>query len=146
MAQGARQGEDPVAAIESGSVDPIYVLHGAERFLVDRCLKAIRKAVLGGYGARGGASFNHDVFELKETPLGTVVATARTMPMMARRRLVIAKGIDEVKAPELGPLLPYVEDPNPTTCLVLIGEKIDTRFKVFATLRKAGFLHDFPAL
>jgi DNA polymerase-3 subunit delta len=29
---------------------------------------------------------------------------------------------------------------------VLIGEKIDTRFKVFATLRKAGYLHEFPSL
>ena len=29
---------------------------------------------------------------------------------------------------------------------MLIGEKIDTRFKVFSTLRKAGYLHDFPQL
>jgi DNA polymerase-3 subunit delta len=66
--------------------------------------------------------------------------------MMARRRLVVAKGVDDVKAPDLEPLLPYVQDPNPTTCLVLIGEKIDTRFKVFATLRKAGYLHEFAPL
>ncbi len=135
---------DVIGAIASGQIDPIYCLHGAERYLVDRCLAAIRQAVLGAAGV--GASFNHDVFDLKETPMGRVVSTARTMPMMARRRLVIGKGVDEVKAPELEPLLPYVEDPNPTTCLVLIGEKIDTRFKVFSTLRKAGYLHDFPPL
>ena len=135
---------DLFGAIASGQLDPIYCLHGAERYLVDRCLAAIRQAVLGSAG--GGASFNHDVFDLKETPMGRVVGTARTMPMMARRRLVIGKGVDDVKAPDLEPLLPYVEDPNPTTCLVLIGEKVDTRFKVFATLRKAGFLHEFPAL
>jgi DNA polymerase-3 subunit delta len=121
------------------------VLYGAERYLVDRCLAAIRRAVLGGNGS--GASFNHDVFELKESPMGRVVSTARTMPMMARRRLVVAKGLDEVKAPDLEPLLSYVADPNPTTCLVLLGgEKLDTRFKVLATLRKAGYLHDFPSL
>jgi len=135
---------DLLGAIASGEIDPIYCLHGAERYLVDRCLAAIRQAVLGSAG--GGASFNHDVFDLKEAPMARVVGTARTMPMMARRRLVIGKGVDEVKAPELEPLLPYVQDPNPTTCLVLIGEKIDTRFKVFATLRKAGYLHDFPSL
>src|SRR5262252_8586803 len=119
-------------AIESGQLDPIYVLYGAERYLVDRCLAAIRRAVLGDAGT--GASFNHDVFDLKEAPLSRVVATARTMPMMARQRLVVAKGIDEVKAPDLEPLLPYVEDPNPTTVLVLVGgEKLDTRFKVLAT-------------
>ncbi len=135
---------DLFGAIAAGQIDPIYCLYGAERYLIDRCLAAIRQAVLGSAG--GGASFNHDVFELKEAPMGRVVATARTMPMMARRRLVIGKGIDEVKAPDLEPLLSYVADPNPTTCLVLIGEKIDTRFKVFATMRKAGYLHEFAAL
>jgi DNA polymerase-3 subunit delta len=140
--------EDPTAAIERGELDPIYCLHGAERFLVDRCLNAIRKAVLGTTG--GGPSFNADFFELKETPLGTVVSAARTLPLFAtgplKLRLVVAKGIDDVKADLLEPLLAYVKDPNPSTCLVLVGEKIDTRFKVFATLRKAGFLHDFPPL
>ncbi|HET6149968.1 MAG TPA: DNA polymerase III subunit delta [Polyangia bacterium] len=148
MPPGPRDDGDVIAAIERGEIDPmsrpIFGLHGAERYLVDRCLAAIRKAVLGNAG--GGASFNHDVFDLKEAPIARVVATARTMPMMAKRRLVVAKGIDEVKAPDLEPLLSYVEDPNPSTCLVLIGEKIDTRFKVFANLRKAGYLHDFPAL
>jgi DNA polymerase-3 subunit delta len=139
-----RQDGDLVAAIESGQIDAIYCLHGAERYLIDRCLQAIRKVVLGA--AAGGASFNHDVFELKETPLGTVVSTARTMPMMAKRRLVVAKGIDEVKAPDLEPLLPYVQDPNPSTCLVLLGDKVDTRYKVFVALRKGGFLHEFPPL
>jgi DNA polymerase-3 subunit delta len=143
---GPSQDEDLVAAIEAGRIDPIYALHGPERFLVDRCLAAIRKAILGAAARPGAASFNHDVFDLKDTPIGTVVSTARTVPMMARRRLVVAKGIDDVKAQELEPLLPYVQDPNPTTCLVLIGDKIDTRFKVFATLRKAGWLHDFPSL
>jgi len=135
---------DLVSAIESGRLDPIYCLHGAERYLIDRCLAAIRKTVLGA--AAAAASFNHDVFELKETPLSTVVSTARTMPMMARRRLVVGKGIDEVKAPDLEPLLPYVQDPNPTTCLVLVGDKVDTRFKVFVALRKAGWLHEFAPL
>ena len=135
---------DLFGAIASGQIDPIYCLYGAERYLVDRCLAAIRQAVLGAAG--GGASFNHDVFDLKEAPMGRVVSTARTVPMMARRRLVIGKGVDEVKAPDLEPLLSYVADPNPTTCLVLIGEKIDTRFKVFATLRKAGYLHEFASL
>ena len=65
-----------MGAIASGQIDPIYCLHGAERYLIDRCLAAIRQAVLGSAG--GGASFNHDVFELKETPMGRVVSTART--------------------------------------------------------------------
>lgn len=140
--------EDPTIAIERGELDPIYCLHGAERFLVDRCLTSIRKAILGT--ASAAASFNADFFELKESNINAVLAAARTLPLFAtgplKRRLVVAKGVDEVKAEQLEPLIAYVADPNPASCLVLIGDKIDTRFKVFTSLRKAGYLHDFPSL
>ncbi|HEY2900661.1 MAG TPA: DNA polymerase III subunit delta [Polyangia bacterium] len=140
--------EDPIGAIERGELEPIYCLHGAERYLLDRCVNAIRKAILGTTAT--APSFNADVFDLKDANLGAVVSAARTLPMFAtgpsKKRLVLAKGVDDVKADALEPLLAYVADPNPSTCLVLVGEKIDTRFKVFAALRKAGFLHDFPAL
>ena len=137
--------EDPVAAIERGEVAPIYCLHGAERYLIDRCLAAIRKAVLGG-AAAAFAAFNQDIFDLKETSIETCVNAARTLPMMAARRLVVGKGIDGVKADELGALAAYAADPSPEGCLVLVGEKVDTRFKAFQVLRKAGFLHEFAPL
>jgi len=143
--RGGKIVEDPVLAIERGEVAPIYCLHGAERYLVDRCLAAIRAAVLGGKAA-AFAAFNQDVYDLKETSIDTVINTARTLPMMAPRRLVLAKGIDGTKADTLGPLAEYAADPNPQTCLVLVGDKVDTRFKAFQVLRKAGFLHEFPAL
>jgi len=145
VSRGAKTAEDPVVAIERGEVAPIYCLYGAERYQVDRCLAALREAVLGGKAA-AFAAFNHDVFDLKETSLAAVVDSARTLPMMAERRLVVGKGIDGVKADDLAPLAAYAGDPNPSTCLVLVGEKVDTRFKAFQVLRKAGYLHEFTAL
>ena len=49
--RGGKVVEDPVVAIERGEIAPIYCLHGAERYLIDRCLAAIRAAVLGGKAA-----------------------------------------------------------------------------------------------
>jgi DNA polymerase-3 subunit delta len=66
--------------------------------------------------------------------------------MMAKRRLVVGKAIDQVKADQLEALVEYVADPNPSTCLVLVGDKVDVRFKAFVALRKAGFLHTFAPL
>jgi DNA polymerase-3 subunit delta len=66
--------------------------------------------------------------------------------MMARRRLVVGKAIDEIKAADLEPLVAYVEDPNPATCLLLIGEKVDVRLRAFSALRKRGFLYVFAPL
>jgi DNA polymerase III subunit delta len=131
------------AAVKKGDIAPIYCLTG-ERFLVDSAVAAIRAAVLAEAGA--AAAFNQDVFDLKENGVGGAVATARTLPMMAKRRLVVGKAIDEVKAAELEPLVAYVEDPNPSTCLVMYGEKVDVRLRAFAALRKRGYLYVFAPL
>jgi DNA polymerase-3 subunit delta len=134
---------DIIAAVARGEIDPVYCLSG-ERYLVDATAAAIRAAVLAAAGA--GASFNQDVFDLKEKGLGAALATARTLPMLAKRRLVVGKAIDEVKAADLEPLVPYLEDPNPATCLLLIADKVDVRFKAFQTLKKRGYLHIFAPL
>jgi DNA polymerase-3 subunit delta len=134
---------DIAAAVARGEIDPIYCLSG-ERYLVDAAVAAIRAAVLSEAGP--AAAFNHDVFDLKDKGVGAAIATARTLPMMARRRLVIGKAIDEVKAADLEPLAAYAEDPNPATCLVLVADKVDVRFRAFQLLRKRGYLHVFAPL
>ena len=115
-----------------GEIEPIYCLSG-ERYLVDATAAAIRAAVVAEGGA--AAAFNQDVFDLKEKGLGPALATARTLPMLAKGRLVVGKAIDEVKAAELEPLAGYAEDPNPSTSLLLIADKVDVRFKAFQTLK-----------
>lgn len=137
-----RSDADLLTAIAAGRLDPVYCLHGPERFLVDRCVQALRAAVLDG----ASAGLNVDAFELKESGLAAALTAARTLPMFAKRRLVLGRGIDQLKAEELEPLGAYAADPNPSTCLVLIGDKVDGRLKAFQALRKAGFVHEFPRL
>jgi DNA polymerase-3 subunit delta len=134
---------DILAAVARGEIDPIYCLSG-ERYLVDEALAAIRAAVRTLAGP--AAAFNEDVFDLKDKGVAVAIATARTLPMMARRRLVVGKAIDEVKAADLEPLAAYAEDANPSTCLVLLADKVDVRFRAFQVLRKRGYLHVFAPL
>jgi DNA polymerase-3 subunit delta len=138
-----RDEQDVFGAIAGGQIDPVYCLHGPERFLVDRCLAALKAAVLGPSAGHG---LNHDAFELKEAGLGAALSAAQTLPMFAKRRLVVGRGIDLLKSEELEGLAEYAGDPNPSTCLVLTGDKIDGRLKPFGVLRKAGWLHEFPRL
>lgn len=145
VSRGSAPRPDPVAALASGVIAPVYCLYGAERYLVDRCVREIRRAVIAKIPP-AFAAFNVDGFDLGEAEMSVVINTARTLPMMAPMRLVIARGIDAIKADALGPLVSYLADPNPSACLVLVGEKIDTRFKAFQALKKAGFLHEFVAL
>lgn len=139
--------DDLFAALARGEVDPIYCLHGAERYLVDRAHAAVRDAVLGA-GSKG-PSFNHDVYDVKESGLDAALASARTVPMFAKRRLVVARGLDLLKADALEPLIAYTADPNPTSVLVLLSDradKLDARLKAIAALKKAGFVHEFGRL
>jgi DNA polymerase-3 subunit delta len=137
---------DIIAAIEGGALAPIYCLHGEDRYSLDRALAAIRRAALGADADRA-SSFNLETFELKERGLGAALDAARTLPMFAKLRLVIGRGIDDLDSEALEPLAAYVADPNPKSCLVLVaGGKVDGRLRAFLALRKAGYLHEFAPL
>jgi DNA polymerase III subunit delta len=142
----AGKSEDVVARIERGDIAPVYALGGEETFLIGRCVAALRRAVLGE-DAQSGANLNLDVYDLREHGLGAAINAARTLPMFARRRLVIVRDVAELPGEQQAPLLEYLRDPNPSTCLVLVlAGKIDGRLKFIQALRKGGYLHEFSPL
>ena len=73
-----------------GSLDPVYVLVGSERLLIERAVDAVRKAV----DAMGAPGFNIEVFDGKGLDAARVIAAARTLPMMADLRLVLLRHVD----------------------------------------------------
>ena len=141
----AREEPDLLHAIERGEIAPLYCLHGPERFLIDRAVEALRCKILGT-AAGDTSGLGYEAFDLKEVSLAEVVAAARTLPMFVKQRLVIARGLEQVKAESLEPLTAYAAHPNPSTCLVLLAEKVDGRLRAFAALRRAGYLHEFARL
>lgn len=127
---------DPLAQLRDGDPGPLYFLYGRERYLIDRAVDILRARVLDPRTR----DFNYELYYGKEAGAGRIVQAARTLPMMAKRRLVLVRDADEMKADELAGLIPYVGDPAPETCLVFVGEKIDQRMKFFAAFKKHGAL------
>jgi len=68
----------------------------------------------------GLEAFNHSTFRAGENPVDAVV-TARTLPMMADRRLVVVRDLQDGDNRFFAALLDYLADPSDTTTLVLIG-------------------------
>ena len=137
---------DLLGSIAAGDLDPIYALHGAERYLLQQCLDALRMAVVGN---TKGQALNEESFDLKDSGVTPVLNACRTLPMFAKRMLVLARGLDQVKADALEPLVAYAQKPNPSTVLVLVADKadkVDGRLKAFQALKKLGFLHEFGRL
>ncbi|MBA2538140.1 MAG: DNA polymerase III subunit delta [Deltaproteobacteria bacterium] len=127
-------------AIDSGDLDPIYVLSSEHPILVERVVHAIREASVPP-AARG---FNYDVVEGKPTAQ-RIIALAQTLPMMAKMRMVYVRDLAGMPADEAEPMLAYLAKPNPSTVIVAVTSKLDKRLKLYAGLAKKKFLHVLEA-
>ncbi len=111
---------------------PVYLLHGDEGFLSRKALDWLREAVLKGIAE----DFNLDRFDAQENlELGRILDAARTLPMMAPRRMVLvrnAEPIFKLKAAALKTLLRYIEEPDSSSCLV---------FHAMESVRKSSALY-----
>jgi DNA polymerase-3 subunit delta len=129
------EGLDALDALEqltTDDADPVLLIYGKERYLVDRALQTVRERVLDPRTR----DFNYELFQGKEATGDRVVNAARTLPMMARRRLVLVRDLDAMKADEQAKLIPYLEAPAPETCLVLEAEKLDQRTRFGQAAKK----------
>ena len=121
----------PAQAIDQarkGELLPVYLVAGEERLLRDEVVRELREASLGG----GVAAFNEDKFTAGEADVETIVSAARTVPMMARRRFVLVRGAERWDSAEAGGspfdrLAEYAAAPVDSSCLVIVGAKIDGR-------------------
>jgi DNA polymerase-3 subunit delta len=134
----------PAEAVEQakkGALLPLYVVAGEERLLRDQVVAELRAASLAG----GVAAFNEDKFTAGETDVESIIAAARTVPMMAPRRFVLVRGAErwDAQESESSPferLAEYAAAPIDTTCMVVVAQKLDGRRKLAAVARKQGFL------
>ncbi|MEI7891894.1 MAG: DNA polymerase III subunit delta [Myxococcales bacterium] len=135
--------EEALREAERGKLRPVYLVVGEEVYLRDRVVAALRSAALVG----GLADFNEDRFSGGEVPIDRVFEALRTVPMMARRRLVVVRAVDRWEQGEEGAeaskgpldrLAEYVAAPIASTCLVLVAGKLDGRRRLATAAKKAS--------
>ena len=106
--------------------DPVYVLHGDEEVLKDEAVRAIVEVAVGS-----ARDFNLDVRYAPDLTPESFDALVNTLPMMAERRAVVVRGIEQLgkrKTKLRDEVVRYLAAPNPTTVLVLVvaaGEEPD---------------------
>ena len=160
--------------IKSGKTGPLYVLEGDD--LQSRHDLALEFAGLVDEGLQ---AFNVESFYANEASnaaardqlIGALLSTARTLPMMAPKRVVIVHEAERLLAPRRGKdeddtavdeparkgkrgitpaeeLEAYVENPEPMTTLVFVSGPLDANRRIVKLLRKhadvvdCGTLHD----
>ncbi len=152
--------EQAIQEAEKGNLKPVYLVLGEERYLADRVVAALRSATMKG----GIAGFNDDKFTAGESTVDAILSAAKQMPMMAKRRFVLARGIERweskkgedddddpkpqaaegkrgVKdASPLDLLAEYAKAPASSTVLVLSANKLHGQRKLVTTGKKDDFL------
>lgn len=73
-----------------------------------------------------------------------LVDAAMTVPFLTDRRVVVARDLGKLKDANFTPLIEYIEDPNPSTIMVLTGET-DFPKKVQEAIKKHGVVHSVGA-
>jgi DNA polymerase-3 subunit delta len=144
----------PDQAIEeakSGALRPVYLVTGEEPYFEAHVLSALKQAALAG----AITGLNDDHLHAAEVDVDRVISAARTLPMMAKRRLVMVRGLErwepkegkESKGKEpFDRLLEYAKAPVPSTVLVLTGNALDKRRRLMVAARNEGYLVSCDAL
>ncbi len=128
-----------------GLFAPIFVLWGAERFLVDEAVARVQRAAFPDGDDTG---FNLERWHASECTGIDVASAAQMLPMFAPRRVVILRGAQALKAAEWPALVAYAEDPSPSTVMVIEATKLDGRTKAVQSLLRSSNVHavEFPEL
>lgn len=123
-------------SIKAGKLANLYILHGEEGYFTDRIAELLENVL-----PEADRDFNQYIFYAPQTEPDTVIDACRRYPMMADRQMVIVK---ECQAngcglPWLNKLLPYMENPNEVTTLVLVyrGAEIDAKSKFLKDVASA---------
>ena len=134
--------EELLRRASSGEAGAVHLLVGTERFLIERAVARLRKAVLG----EGLAGLNEDRFDAQASTATQIVEAARTLPMMSSRRFVLVRGLESADTAKLEPLVAYFKEPSPTTCLVLTAEKLHGGTRLSRAAKKLGLWVDVAPL
>jgi DNA polymerase III subunit delta len=113
--------QDLVQQIARKKIASIYFFYGAEEFLKKEALAALYQRLVSD----GQKDFNYALLYGKETSAGEILNQAQSLPFMSDRRLVVVQEIEKLS--DKPKLLEYIEQPNPTTCLVLVAGELDGR-------------------
>jgi DNA polymerase III subunit delta len=136
--------------LQAKKYSPVYFLHGDEPYYIDKISDYIEAHVL----TEDEKAFNQHVLYGKETDKLSLVSLARRFPMMAQRQVVVVREAQDMRnlVPKKGDeektdkdaLLDYVQNPSPTTVLVLCHKykKVDGRSKLLKAVQKNAVLFE----
>jgi len=120
----------------------VYFLYGPEDYLIDEEIQRLLNETLS-LKERG---LNLHLFSGEEHSSKEIVQTAQTLPMFSQYRFVLVSEGDKIAEDQMMSLLEYIQNPSPSTCLVMYAQTLGPWRKHLRTIEKAGKVINYPRL
>ena len=124
------------------NIHPIYFFYGPEDYLIDEEVQKLLEHTLSPK-ERG---LNLHLFSGEEHSGQEIVQAAQTLPMFARYRFVLVSEADHIDKVKIEILLRYIEDPSPTTYLVLHAQTLGLWKGHLTAIERVGKVKEYPRL
>jgi len=118
-----------------GSGSLVWLIDGDDASLV---AEEVRRLVADLAGPGTDASLSVEDFWGDEVDLDAVTTACLTPPFLGERRVVVLRDAGRFSTDDLRPLLVYLEDPLPTTALIVAGGGGRLSAKLVAAIRSVG--------
>jgi len=125
--------------IGRGLFHSFYLIHGKEEF----GRTAFADWLLSQLVSDQARDFNLDTFRAPSFNRLDFLHVYQSYPMMAERRVLVLTECDNLSSDLCKAIEPVVDRPVDTSCVVLIGSKIDMRRRLFQQVGKRGKVAEF---
>ncbi len=141
MAKGTVKFKESAAAFEAigrdisaGRFAPLYLLMGEEEWFIDRLADRLASETLD----EAARAFNLTVVYGRDSAVGAIINTARQMPMMGDRQVIIVREAQQLR--KIEELQLYTAAPSPSTILVLCHKEknLDKRTQLYKHIAARG--------
>ena len=107
-------------ALDNSPLKPVYLFTGAEVFLKEEGVQVLLDKAL----SPEERSLNlESLYAGSDVSGRDLVERAQTLPFMGEKRVIIVRQAEKWKAQDLAALLGYLQDPAPTTLLILSSQE-----------------------
>jgi DNA polymerase-3 subunit delta len=128
--------------ISAGIIYPVYLFHGTEKLLLEEAIKQLR----GKLEESPHPWLNYHVLQGKEERAAAILEKARSMALFRGRILILVQEADLLPRTEKEKLIPYLQNPPSSTCLILQGDTLSPFASLVPYIKAKGAIVDFSPL
>ena len=116
------------------NIYPVYFLYGPEDYLIEEEIQRLLNQTL----SRKERGLNMHIFSGAEHSSQEIARAAQTLPMFSPYRFVMVGEADKFDEERMKPLLEYIQNPSPSTCLVMCAQNLGFWKKHRGEIEKVG--------